>query len=90
MSHRFRILVEVGEGVLSDINLVGEGGCAFTSREFGECLHEAMFYLPPWERYHKPLRRGAIAGQVLRALREKGLVVRCPPRSGKGWWQRVA
>lgn len=86
MSYHFDILVEVGRGVLGDINVVGDGNASFTSREFGECLHEAQRYLPIWERYPKPVRRGHTAGQVLRRLRQEGLVIRTP-RMGR--WQRA-
>jgi len=79
------VLIEVGEGALLEM-----GERAFTSREFGEILHESQQFLRPWERHPRPVRRGALAGQVLRGLRERGLVQRCPPRGGRaGWWQKA-
>lgn len=84
MSQQFEVLCSVAEGTLSAMD-----SSAFTSREFGECLHCAQPFLPPWDRYRKPLRRGAVAGQVLRELRTRGLVVRCGSRRGGSWWQRV-
>lgn len=86
MSRQFDILVEVGEGALGDVG-AGLWPRPFTSREFGDILHESMYYLPPRDRYPRPLRRGAVAGQVLRRLRQRGLVVRCGPRAGGSWWQ---
>jgi hypothetical protein len=84
MKHHTKILIEVGVGVLDGIEQ--DGRASFTSRQFGECLHDAQKYLPVWDRYPKPLRRGHTAGYVLRVLRERGLVIRTP-RAGR--WQRA-
>jgi hypothetical protein len=81
MGWHFDVLCEVGEGALEDAHFDRR----FRSREFGEALHESQRYLDPWSRYPKPLRRGATAGQVLRRLAQKGLVVRC---GRTGWWVR--
>lgn len=85
MSCHFDTLVEIGEGALMD---AGQGlwHGRFTSREFGLVLHEAMQYVSPYERYPRPVRRGAVAGQVLRKLRERGLVERVGPHPQR-WWQ---
>lgn len=87
MSRQFDILCEIGEGAL----LYGMRGDpeydrSFTSRQFGEVLYYAQAHLPRWDRYCKPLRRGHTAGQVLRRLREKGLVERTPRA---GHWRMV-
>lgn len=79
MTHHFRVLIEVGEGAIRTM-----GPESFTSREFGQILHESMQYLPKWDRYPKPLRRGHTAGWVLHHLSKKGLVVKAP-RPGR--WQ---
>jgi hypothetical protein len=86
MSYHFDVLCEVAEGALGDAG-TGLWPNAFTSREFGEVLHESMYYLPPLDRYPRPLRRGAVAGQVLRVMRQRGLVVRAGQRRGGSWWQ---
>jgi hypothetical protein len=79
----FQELVEVGEGALGDSMF---SRSRFTSRQFGEALAEAMQFFQPWDRYRTPLRRGAVAGQVLRELRKRGLVERAGPHPAR-WWQ---
>jgi hypothetical protein len=79
----FQELIEVGEGALGD-GLFTQS--RFTSRQFGEALHESMQYFHSWDRYRTPLRRGAVAGQVLRELSKRGLVERAGPHPQR-WWQ---
>lgn len=81
MTYHFEVLCEVAEATVTE---GGFGLCedVFTARDLGEALHFAMPYLPPSDRYPRPLRRGAVAGQVLRELRRRGVVRRC----GHGRW----
>lgn len=81
MSYLFDVLVEVGHGALDCME-----DKSFTSRQFGEILHDSQQWLPPHDRYRKPLRRGHTAGWVLHRLSLMGLVERTP-RPGR--WQRI-
>lgn len=74
MSYHFDVLCEVAEATVTEMNIAASGSDCFTAREVGEALHFAQPYLPPWDRYPRPLRRGACAGQVLRRLRQRGVV----------------
>lgn len=79
MYSHFEILTHVGQGA---VDFMGPN-VEFTSREFGEILHESQQYCVPHERYRKPLRRGATAGAVLHQLKLRGFVERTG-RTG-GW-----
>lgn len=83
MSYHFDILLEVAEGAVDEMDK------SFTSREFGHVLADSMQYLTPYDRYPRPLRRGAVAGQVLRRLCERGLADRTP-RPGRWQPRRVS